>query len=98
VKVKHIFLARHLNTLKSIWIVVLSTLKRGIYVTAGVTYLINSNTEVTSLLSGTAIKAVVAYVSDYISKPSLKTYPIFEAVKIVFHRNSEMFGESLDQK
>ena len=53
-------------------------------VTAEVTYLIRSNTDVTSLLSGTAIKAVVAYVSDYISKPGLKTYLIFEAVKSVF--------------
>ncbi|KIM92270.1 hypothetical protein PILCRDRAFT_48053, partial [Piloderma croceum F 1598] len=53
-------------------------------VTAEVTYLIRSNTDVTSLLSGTAIKAVVAYVSDYISKPTLKTYLIFEAVKSVF--------------
>ena len=67
-------------------------------VTAEVTYLICSNTDVTSLLSGTAIKAVVAYVSDYISKPALKTYLIFEAVKSVFDRNSEMLGGSLDQK
>ena len=67
-------------------------------VTAEVTYLIRSNTDVTSLLSGTAIKAVVAYVSDYISKPALKTYLIFEAVKSVFDRNSEMLGGSLDQK
>jgi hypothetical protein len=37
-----------------------------------VTYLICSNTDVTGLLSGTAIKAIVAYVSDYISKPALK--------------------------
>ena len=65
-------------------------------VTAEVTYLICSNTDVTSLLSGTAIKAVVAYVSDYISKPALKTYLIFEAVKSVFDRNSEMLGGSLD--
>ena len=67
-------------------------------VTAEVTYLIHSNTDVTSLLSGTAIKAVVAYVSDYISKPSLKTYLIFEAVKIVFDRNSDMLGGTLDHK
>ena len=67
-------------------------------VTAEVTYLIRSNTDVTSLLSGTAIKAVVAYVSDYISKPALKTYLIFEAVKNVFDRNSEMLGGSLDRK
>ena len=67
-------------------------------VTAEITYLICSNTDVTSLLSGTAIKAVVAYVSDYISKPALKTYLIFEATKNVFDRNSEMLGGSLDQK
>jgi hypothetical protein len=67
-------------------------------VTAEVTYLIRSNTDVTSLLAGTAIKAVVAYVSDYISKPALKTYLIFEAVKSVFDRNSEMLAGSLDQK
>src|SRR5882762_5085314 len=67
-------------------------------VTAEVTYLIRSNTDVTSLLSGTAIKAVVAYVSDHISKPALKTYLIFEAVKSVFDRNSEMLGGSLDRK
>jgi hypothetical protein len=66
-------------------------------VTAEVTYLIHCNTDVTSLLSGIAIKAVVAYVSDYISKPSLKTYLIFEAIKNVFDRNSEMLGETLDQ-
>jgi hypothetical protein len=67
-------------------------------ITAEVTYLIRSNTDVTSLLSGTAIKAVVAYVSDYISKPALKTYLIFEAIKSVFDRNSEMLGGSLDRK
>jgi len=50
------------------------------------------------LLSGTAIKAVVAYVSDYISKPSLKTHLIFEAVRSVFDKNSEMLGSTLDKK
>ena len=67
-------------------------------VTPEVTYLIRSNTDVTSVLSGTAIKAVVAYISDYICKPSLKTYLIFEAVKSVFDKNSEMIGGSMDRK
>ncbi|KII92307.1 hypothetical protein PLICRDRAFT_73499, partial [Plicaturopsis crispa FD-325 SS-3] len=49
-----------------------------------VTYLFRSNTDVTNLLSGTAIKAVVAYISDYITKPSLKTYSIFETIRGVF--------------
>ncbi len=38
-----------------------------------VTYIFCCNTDVTSLSSGTAIKAVVLYVSDYITKTSLKT-------------------------
>jgi hypothetical protein len=39
-----------------------------------VTYLLRCNTDITSLLSGTAIKPVIAYISDYVTKPGLKTY------------------------
>ncbi|THU94617.1 hypothetical protein K435DRAFT_668099, partial [Dendrothele bispora CBS 962.96] len=46
-------------------------------ITPELTYAIRANTDVTSLLSGTAIKAVVSYVSDYITKQSLKTHQIF---------------------
>ncbi|KAF8576525.1 hypothetical protein K439DRAFT_1367048 [Ramaria rubella] len=46
-----------------------------------VTYLLRCNSDVTSLLSGTAIKAVIAYVTDYVSKSPLKTYGIFESIK-----------------
>ncbi|KAJ7784230.1 hypothetical protein B0H16DRAFT_1296471 [Mycena metata] len=53
------------------------------------TYFLRSNTDVTSLLSGTAVKAVVSYVSDYISKLGLKTYQAFASVFDVFERNSE---------
>ncbi|KAF9455470.1 hypothetical protein BDZ94DRAFT_1366744, partial [Collybia nuda] len=49
-------------------------------VTPALTYLMRCNTDVTSLLSGTSIKAVVAYVSDYVSKQSLKTYHIFATI------------------
>jgi hypothetical protein len=62
------------------------------------TYLLRCNTDVTSLLSGTAIKAIVAYVSDYITKPGLKTYSIFDAVKGVFSQSNEMLGGSLTRK
>ena len=60
--------------------------------TAIVTYLFRCNTDVTSLSSGTAIKAVVIYVSDYITKSSLQTHVIFDSIKSVFHENSEMIG------
>jgi hypothetical protein len=53
-----------------------------------VTFLLRCNTDITSLLSGTAIKAVVAYITDYVTKPELKTYSIFDAVRGVFDRNS----------
>ena len=48
------------------------------------TYVTMGNTDITSLLSGTAIKAIVAYVTDYITKSALKTHTIFQAVKSVF--------------
>ncbi|KDR66270.1 hypothetical protein GALMADRAFT_18748, partial [Galerina marginata CBS 339.88] len=51
-----------------------------------VTYLYRCNTDVTSLSSGTAIKAVVLYVSDYITKSTLKTHTIFDSIKSVFHK------------
>ncbi|SJL08858.1 uncharacterized protein ARMOST_12229 [Armillaria ostoyae] len=54
------------------------------------TYLFRCNTDVTSLRSGTAIKAVLIYVSDYITKPSLKTHVFFDVIKSVFQRNKDM--------
>jgi hypothetical protein len=63
-----------------------------------VTYLFRCNTDVTSLSSGTAIKAVVIYVSDYITKSSLKTHTIFDSITSVFHKNSEMIGGTLPMK
>src|ERR1700723_4444536 len=63
-----------------------------------VTYLLRCNTDVTSLLSGTAIKAIVAYISDYVTKPGLKTYTIFDTIRGIFDRNSEMLSGSLERK
>jgi hypothetical protein len=63
-----------------------------------VTFLYRCNSDVTSLLSGTAIKAIVAYVTDYISKPGLKTYTIFDTIRTVFDRNSELLGGSLKRQ
>ena len=63
-----------------------------------ITYLLRCNTDVTSLMSGTAIKAIVAYISDYITKPGLKTYVIFDAIRSVFNRNSEILGGTMKTK
>jgi hypothetical protein len=67
-------------------------------ITQVVTYLFRCNTDVTCLLSGTAIKAVVMYVSDYITKSSLKTHTIFESIRTVFQKNGEMIGGTLTMK
>ncbi|KAJ7132918.1 PIF1-like helicase-domain-containing protein [Mycena filopes] len=56
------------------------------------TYVSRSNTDVTSLLSGTSVKAVISYVSDYVSKFGLKTYQAFASVFDVFQKNSEILN------
>ena len=63
-----------------------------------VTYILRCNTDVTSLSSGTAIKGFVLYVSDYITKSTLKTHTIFDSIKSVFQKNSEMIGGTLPSK
>jgi ATP-dependent exoDNAse (exonuclease V), alpha subunit - helicase superfamily I member len=63
-----------------------------------VTYLLRCNSDVTSLLSGTAIKAIVAYITDYVTKPGLKTYSIFDAIRGVIDRNTEMLQGSITRK
>ena len=52
-------------------------------------YLTRGNTDVTSLLSGTSIKAIVSYITDYISKPALKTYQIFSSMYDVFENTNK---------
>ena len=59
-----------------------------------VTYLFRCNTDITSLRSGTAIKGVLLYVSNYVTKPSLKTHVIFETVRSMFQKHSEVIGGS----
>ncbi|KAL1671615.1 hypothetical protein EV122DRAFT_192461, partial [Schizophyllum commune] len=63
-------------------------------VTPVLTYLTRGNTDTTSLQSGTSMKAVVMYVSDYITKCSLKTYHIMSCIKSVFERHAPMFEGS----
>jgi hypothetical protein len=49
-------------------------------------------------LSGTAIKATVTYISDYVTKPALKTYTIFDTIRSVFGKSSEMLGGTQKMK
>ncbi|KZT22535.1 hypothetical protein NEOLEDRAFT_1025068, partial [Neolentinus lepideus HHB14362 ss-1] len=63
--------------------------------TPALTYLLRSNSDVTSLLSGTALKLVTAYVTDYITKTPLKTYTIFQTIKDVYDHQASVLGGSL---
>ena len=47
------------------------------FITPLVTYIMRCNTDVTCMWSGTALKAVIMYVSDYITKTGLKTHVMF---------------------
>ena len=53
------------------------------------TYLMMSNTNVTSPLSDTSMKVIIAYTTYYITKPGLRTHTMMEIVKSVFPRNTE---------
>ncbi|KAJ7265781.1 hypothetical protein C8J57DRAFT_1069358, partial [Mycena rebaudengoi] len=61
-------------------------------ITPAVTYVLGCNTDVTCLLSGTSIKAIVAYISDHVTKSSLKTYHVFQSVQDIFDRNTICLG------
>ncbi len=54
-----------------------------------ISYLFRCNTDITLLRSGTAIKAVLIYVTDYITKPGLKTHAIFDCIRSIFQRSRE---------
>ena len=57
-----------------------------------ITYLFRCNTDTTSLLSGTAIKATVAYITDYVTKPGLNTYLMFDTICQIFERNETLLA------
>lgn len=60
--------------------------------TYAVTYLFRCNTDITSLRSGTAIKGVLFYVTNYVTKPALKTHVIFDTVRSMFQKHTELIG------
>ena len=66
--------------------------------TPPLTYLVRCNTDATSLLSGTAVKAVVAYVCDYVSKVGLSAYASFDTIRQVLEKNSELINGTVDSQ
>ncbi len=59
------------------------------------TYLFRCNTDVTCMWSGTALKAVIVYISDYITKSGLKTHVVFDVIKSIFSKNSEILNKNI---
>ena len=57
-------------------------------------YLLRCNSDVTCLLSGTQVRAVVAYVTDYITKGAYKTHDAFGAIKQVVERMDDIIVNS----
>ncbi|KAF6761072.1 hypothetical protein DFP72DRAFT_804062, partial [Ephemerocybe angulata] len=51
------------------------------------------NTDARCLLSGTSVKAVVGYVTDYITKSWLKTHQVFQALHDSFSRNEAVLSQ-----
>ena len=64
-------------------------------VSPALTYLFRCNTDVTCMWSGTALKAVIIYISDYITKSGLKTHVVFDAIKSIFSKNSEILNKEI---
>ena len=62
------------------------------------TFAVRCNTDTTSLLSGTAIKATVAYITDYVTKPGLNTYSMFDTIRQIFERNETLLTMKEDMQ
>ncbi|KAJ3570418.1 hypothetical protein NP233_g4408 [Leucocoprinus birnbaumii] len=58
------------------------------------TYLMCCNTDVTSLQSGTVVKAIIAYICDYITKLGLRSHHIFQTAHSVFSKQQEYLDKS----
>ena len=65
-----------------------------------ISYLLWCNVDIMNLRSGTAIKAILFYMTNYITKSPLKTHMIFDAIRSVFEGNLGVIcgPESLGEK
>ena len=63
-----------------------------------ISYLLRCNTDVTCLLSGTTIKAVISYIANYITKSLLNTATMFDLIANVFERNMKYIKEDASQE
>lgn len=63
-------------------------------VTPGITFCQRCNTDTNCLLSGTAVKATIGYITDYVTKCWMKTHQIFSTMYETFSRNTGVLDDS----
>ncbi|KZW01601.1 hypothetical protein EXIGLDRAFT_582962, partial [Exidia glandulosa HHB12029] len=61
------------------------------------THVLRCNTDVTCLLTGTALKAVIAYATDYITKVGLKTPSMFQLIRMQMLRHADTLEGTSDR-
>ncbi|KAJ3519570.1 hypothetical protein NMY22_g13132 [Coprinellus aureogranulatus] len=62
------------------------------------TFIMGCNTDVTCLMSGTAVKAVIVYVTDYITKQGLKTHVLYDAIQSIISKSTEILVGDMKAK
>jgi len=65
--------------------------------TPALTYLSRCNMDVSSLLSGTSIKAIILYITDYVTKPTLKMHQVFSSAYNLFSKYTDLSVEDKSQ-
>ncbi|TRM56534.1 hypothetical protein BD626DRAFT_371890, partial [Schizophyllum amplum] len=63
-----------------------------------ISYLLRSNHDCTSLLSGSAVNHIVYYITEYITKMGPQTHVIFDVIKSVFDKSSDLTAGSMEEK
>ena len=66
--------------------------------TPHLTYLFRCNTNVTCMWSGTALKAVILYIPDYITKTGLKTHVVFDVIRGIFDKHQDILDGNISEK
>ncbi|TRM61646.1 hypothetical protein BD626DRAFT_354531, partial [Schizophyllum amplum] len=63
-----------------------------------ISYLLRSNHDCTSLLSGSAVNHIVYYITEYITKMGPQTHVIFDVIKSVFDRSNDLTAGTMEEK
>ena len=48
--------------------------------------------------SGTALKAIIIYITDYITKSGLKTHVMFQSIKSIFDKHANILSDDISME